>query len=454
MKFTNLFKKELKELLTVQVLVSMIVTMLVLIFVGNSFGGIIEDTVEEASEMTICDRDNTPFTKQLIKALTVSEIDENTGLPLKYDDSLVTLVDIPTDNYIEEFKRLDINSVIIIPKGFSDKIAAGEKAELINISRMTSGATLSNISMNDAAVGSIREAIKQSYIVEHGISLEELGTAESLVTVQDKTIVADRSADVSSATIASLTSMQNMFLPIVVYILLMFSSQMIISAISTEKIDKTLETLFSAPVSRMSVLCAKMLAAAVIAALNAVAYMIGFNYMMKGMTTGMTTGMTSEGSDAILQQLGLHLSVGDYALVGIQLFLTILIALSVSLVLGALAKDAKAAQSLTMPIMFLAMIPYILSMIIDIKSLPAVVRYIVYAIPFTHTFTACDNIMFGNMKLYFGGMIYQMVLLVICLTLAVKVFTTDRIFTMTIDPSRKRKSKKGFKSDAHDGQTD
>ncbi len=450
MKFTNLFKKELKELLTVQVLVSMIVTMLVLIFVGNSFGGIIEDTVEEASEMTICDRDNTPFTQQLIKALTVSEIDENTGLPLKYDDSLVTLVDIPTDNYIEEFKRLDINSVIIIPKGFSDKIAAGEKAELINISRMTSGATLSNISMNDAAVGSIREAIKQSYIVEHGISLEELGTAESLVTVQDKTIVADRSADVSSATIASLTSMQNMFLPIVVYILLMFSSQMIISAISTEKIDKTLETLFSAPVSRMSVLCAKMLAAAVIAALNAVAYMIGFNYMMKGMTTG----MTSEGSDAILQQLGLHLSVGDYALVGIQLFLTILIALSVSLVLGALAKDAKAAQSLTMPIMFLAMIPYILSMIIDIKSLPAVVRYIVYAIPFTHTFTACDNIMFGNMKLYFGGMIYQMVLLVICLTLAVKVFTTDRIFTMTIDPSRKRKNKKGFKSDAQDGQTD
>lgn len=450
MKFTNLFKKELKELLTVQVLVSMIVTMLVLIFVGNSFGGIIEDTVEEASEMTICDRDNTPFTQQLIKALTVSEIDENTGLPLKYDDSLVTLVDIPTDNYIEEFKRLDINSVIIIPKGFSDKIAAGEKAELINISRMTSGATLSNISMNDAAVGSIREAIKQSYIVEHGISLEELGTAESLVTVQDKTIVADRSADVSSATIASLTSMQNMFLPIVVYILLMFSSQMIISAISTEKIDKTLETLFSAPVSRMSVLCAKMLAAAVIAALNAVAYMIGFNYMMKGMTTG----MTSEGSDAILQQLGLHLSVGDYALVGIQLFLTILIALSVSLVLGALAKDAKAAQSLTMPIMFLAMIPYILSMIIDIKSLPAVVRYIVYAIPFTHTFTACDNIMFGNMKLYFGGMIYQMVLLVICLTLAVKVFTTDRIFTMTIDPSRKRKSKKGIKSDTQDGQTD
>lgn len=450
MKFTNLFKKELKELLTVQVLVSMIVTMLVLIFVGNSFGGIIEDTVEEASEMTICDRDNTPFTQQLIKALTVSEIDENTGLPLKYDDSLVTLVDIPTDNYIEEFKRLDINSVIIIPKGFSDKIAAGEKAELINISRMTSGATLSNISMNDAAVGSIREAIKQSYIVEHGISLEELGTAESLVTVQDKTIVADRSADVSSATIASLTSMQNMFLPIVVYILLMFSSQMIISAISTEKIDKTLETLFSAPVSRMSVLCAKMLAAAVIAALNAVAYMIGFNYMMKGMTTG----MTSEGSDAILQQLGLRLSVGDYALVGIQLFLTILIALSVSLVLGALAKDAKAAQSLTMPIMFLAMIPYILSMIIDIKSLPAVVRYIVYAIPFTHTFTACDNIMFGNMKLYFGGMIYQMVLLVICLTLAVKVFTTDRIFTMTIDPSRKRKSKKGIKSDAQDGQTD
>lgn len=448
MKFFNLFKKELRELLTPSMIISMIGMLILLIFVGKSFGGIMEDVVEEADQITICDRDNTPLTQQLIKSLTVSEVDENTGLPKAYDESLVKLVDMPTDNFTEELERQDINGVIIIPKGFSEKIAAGEKVELLSVNRMTSGATLSAISLNDSALEAMREAVKQSYIVEKGLSLEDLATAETLITVNYKTVVADKSADVALGSIAALTSTQNMILPIVVYILLMFSSQMIISAISTEKIDKTLETLFSAPVSRMSVLCSKMLAAAVIAAMNAIIYIIGFNYMMDGMMGGVTGELQGAGTDDILEQIGLNLSIGDYALIGIQLFLTLLIALSVSLILGALAKDAKAAQSLTMPIMFLAMIPYILSMLIDLKSLSPVVRYIVYAIPFTHTFTACDNVMFKNMPLFWGGALYQFILLIICMTLAVKVFTTDKIFTMTIDLSKKTKSSKKKKPEA------
>ena len=63
----------------------------------------------------------------------------------------------------------------------------------------------------------------------------------------------------------------------------MFASQMIISAISTEKIDKTLETLLSAPVSRIAVLSSKMLAATIISALYAAIYMLGFSNMMSGM---------------------------------------------------------------------------------------------------------------------------------------------------------------------------
>ena len=445
MKFFNLFKKELRELLTPTTIITTIGIMLILVFVGEAFGGIMGDVIEEASQVTICDQDNSEISKSIIKALTVSKVNEETGLPEEYDEELVKLVTLESDDYAKELKRLKENHVLIIPEGFGEKLMKGEKIELINLNKMTSGATLANVSNNEGAVESIRQVIKETYLLNSGLTVEQLANSETMVTVSEKTIVDDKSADISVSMVSSLASMQSMFLPIIVYALVMFSSQLIISAISTEKIDKTLETLLSAPVSRLSVLSSKMLAAGIVAALNAVAYMIGFNQMMKGMYAGMGT---VENSDAILSELGLKMTTSGYILLGIQLFLTLFISLSVSLVLGALAKDAKSAQTLMMPITFMAMIPYIISMLIDIKSLAPAFKYLIYAIPFTHTFIASDNIMFGNTTLFWGGVIYQVVLLAICMTIAVKIFTSDKIFTLTLDFNKKskfdKKKKKGL----------
>ena len=226
------------------------------------------------------------------------------------------------------------------------------------------------------------------------------------------------------------------------FVLIMFSAQMILSAISTEKIDKTLETLLSAPVSRLSVLASKMLAAGVVAALQAVVYMFGMSKMTGGLTEGM--GDTSAYESA-MENLGLTMSIGQYALVGIQMFVSILISLSLSMVLGALAKDAKSAQTMLLPITFSAMIPYLLAMVVDIRTLSPVIKYIVYAIPFTHTFMASENVMFGNYSLYAGGLIYQIVLLVVCMTVALKIFMSDKIFTMSIGGKQRTRKSFAFK---------
>ncbi|MGN0594536.1 MAG: ABC transporter permease, partial [Hominimerdicola sp.] len=110
-----------------------------------------------------------------------------------------------------------------------------------------------------------------------------------------------------------------------------------------------------------------------------------------------------------------------------------------SLILGALAKDAKSAQTLLLPITFMTMIPYMISMFMDIKTASPILRYIVYAIPFSHSFMASENAMFGNTSLYIGGLIYQIIFLVICIVIALKIFMSDRILTMSIGgTSRKR----------------
>ena len=438
MKFFNLLKKELKEMLTIQTIITLAVIVAVLSFAGKGLSNAIEEATEEGSSVTICDKDNTEFSKGIINTLS-----QNVTKSMPSDVAELNIVELKDNDYSKEFERLDINNVVIIPKGFTDKIKNGETAEFKYISKMTSLTALSNAGNNSDAMLSIMEGVVKSKLYEDKINTgkitaNEVAQLDSPVAVDETTVVADKSSDVSSTIVLSLCQMQGMFIPIIVFLLIMYSSQMLLNAISTEKLDKTLETLLSAPISRMSVLSAKMLAAAIVAAIMAIAFMFGMNNMTSVYSTG---GDVSQYSN-VLNDLGLTLSVGGYALVGLQMFMSVLIGLSLSLVLGALAKDIKSAQALVMPILFTAMIPYLLSMVLDIKTLSPVFKYIVYAIPFTHTFMSSENIMFGNMSLYWGGLIYQVIILAISMTIAVRIFTSDKIFTISFSFGERRKNKK------------
>ena len=432
MKFVHLFKKELREMLSPSTIATMIITVMVMIMAGNAMSGAVDEAEEESSAITICNQDDTEFTKQVLKFL------ENPAGGEKNDVKYVTL---DSDDYTKELKDKDIKNVVIIPAGFSEKISNSEQATIKYVARMTSLSTMSNVSTGSTnAMNLINAAVKSAFYsskVQSGaLADKEVAMLESPVKVEETTVVADNSESISPSLIIAATQMSNMFLPIMVFVLVLYSSQMILNAVATEKIDKTLETLLSAPVSRLSVLTAKMLAAGVVAGINAIVYMFGMDRM-----TGSISNLTSssvDNLDEVLKNLGLTLSAGDYVLVGVQMFLTILITLSISLVLGALAKDMKSTQSYILPVMVMAMIPYMLSMFVDITTMTPALKYAVYAIPFTHTFMATQNVMFGNTTLYWAGLAYQLVLLILCMGFAVRVFTSDKIFTMTLSFGKKK----------------
>lgn len=429
MKFLNLLKKELREMVTPTTILIMVMIYVGMMMLGNVMNTEIEKTVEEGSKIVICDQDNTNFTQAVIELMKKPSDDTEND---------VKLVTLQSEDYAKELDRLDEKSIVIIPKGFTEQVEGGKTAEYIFVSRLTSLSTMSNISTGSDMAGAIIKtavvsALYADKVTKGQLTTDEIIQLEAPVDIQEKTVVSDKTADISSSVVVSLKSMENMFLPIIVFLLIMYSSQMLLNAVSTEKIDKTLETLLSAPVSRMAVLSSKMLAAGIVAAMYAIVMMLGMNNMMGSLPMG-DSDMYKESIEA----LGLTISGAQYILVGLQMFVSILIALSISLVLGVLAKDAKSGQSLLLPIQLMSMVPYIFSLTMDIKTLSPVVRYIVYAIPFTHTFMSIENIMFKNYTLYWGGLIYQLVLLAICMTFAIRVFTSDKIFTMTLGGGKKR----------------
>ena len=432
-KFFSLLKKELREMLTLQTIGMLLLMLFMMYTMGGMMSKSSEEAQEESSRITICDLDKTEFSSSVIEFLKHPSADMQNE---------VTLFELETDNYDEQLDKLGVKSFVILKKGFTDHIMAGERAEVEYISRMTSLSTMSNMNIgSETAVQLISAAVKTaiySQMVDSGsITDDEAILLEAPVSVTEQTIVNGKTGTASQLLLYSSLYTKSLFMPLVVYILILLGSQTMINAVSAEKIDKTLETLLSAPVSRLHIICAKMLAAAVVALLNAIVYMIGMNNVSIDLSSGLSDGLGD-----VMKELGLVFDFRTYLLIGVQMVLTMLICLSLAMILGAFAKDIKSSQTLLLPLMFITIVPFMASMFIDVNSLPGQFKYLLYAIPFTHTFTATDNVLFGKTDLYIFGLVYQIVFLIVCLAVAVKIFTSDKIFTMTENGGLFKKKKK------------
>lgn len=438
MKFGNLLKKELGELITPQAVASMVMVLVLYAFLGNVMGGAMEEGFD-TSTITLCNLDSSEFTQSLL-----DEVEADGTTTINY-------VDIQSEDYAAEFARLDIKSCIIIPEGYGDSVLVDkEPAEILYVNELAAGnfvSSMSSVSASDLIAVIQESTTNEIFLETYGLTQEEIDRVKDPAEMVEYTVANGKTAKISSSMLQALMMVQSMIAPFAIFFLLLMAAQMIMTAISTEKIDKTLETLLSTPVSRMSVLLAKMTAAVISALMNAVFMIVGLGIYMLGMMgsaadafTSVATGSTSVGEVAgeslnatqAMAELGLNLSIGSYLLFGLQLFITIAIGLAIALILGAMASDVKSVQTLTMPIMLAVMVPFFMTMFIDMNEASMLIKAVMFAIPFTHSYTALTNLMNGDMLMFWGGFAYQVVFLVVCMFLAVRMFTTDKIFTMSV----------------------
>jgi ABC-2 type transport system permease protein len=122
----------------------------------------------------------------------------------------------------------------------------------------------------------------------------------------------------------------------------------------------------------------------------------------------------------------------DYLLIGVSLFTALLAGLALCIVLGTFAKNYRSAQTLIFPITALAMISVFITMFKDFDTIPAVLRILVFAIPFSHPMMAMRALMMDNYSLVIGGIAYTAVFTVIMIVIAVRIFNSDRLLTGSV----------------------
>jgi len=425
-KFLILFNKEIKNLITIQLILPLVIMVLLFSFLGSVITKQVKKE-QEPKKIAVVDYDETFLSNDVINTL-------------KSGNFIIDKISLSKEEALDYVKKNNISTLVIIPSGFQDNVTSFFQNE-IEVYSIMKGISFTNISSSISTqiiLTNINEIISNRYISEKFLGMNP-NIIKNPVKIKSFVIVKDKMANTTVETISGAVSSQNIFIPIILMIVIIFSSQMIASTIASEKENKTLETLLTMPINRTSIIFSKMLSSGVVALLMSVVYIIGMRNYMSGITGGITSGthVTSDISK-ILVELGLTFNAQSYILLGISLFFAILCALSLSMILAVFAENVQSAQTLLTPIMVLLLIPYFLSLFMDLNSLPFLVKVLLFIIPFSHPFMASQNLIFGNTLPIIYGIMYMAIFFVICLIIATKIFSSDRILTARI------KIKKGF----------
>ncbi len=412
---SKIIRKEVKELLTPATLIPIIIIAVLFGSLGGVFGGV-EEQLEEPPMIAVINQDGGSLS---LVAMAVF----NATSDIVYNGTDVQ----EALNVLDEKGGV---SLFVIPSNFTSNIE-NDTQGTIEIFWIMKGAGIM-----DSVPGAAADA--NLFYVDQAISatLIDLNMSDNASLILNPTQYYETTlfkgkemTGISPITISSVMSSQSFVMPLIVMMVIIYAGSIVISSMGSEKENKTLETLLTMPVSRTSIVFGKLIGAALVGLLMAVIYMFGMSYYFDSLM----------GSSSIdLAEFGLTLSIVDYILVGMSLFASLVFALALCMILGIFTKNYKAAQTMTMPVTFLAMIPMFVTMFTDVDTLPMVARVLVLAIPFSHPMIAMRSLMFDDYGLVLGGIAYTAAVALLAMFIAVTLFKKDILLTGKVSNSDKK----------------
>lgn len=418
----NLVLKELKELMRdPKILIGMILMPLIIFpIIGGIVGASMEAAKEKLAEMSIMvwNHDNGSYARNFTRYLS------NSGIKIHEIEA----------STLEEAVSLMLNYnatlLIVIPEDFSK-----------NISNVLEGNTLVGAEVEVFGVfggGGVFEEIGVS-VIDSLIESYNRRKAPNPIRLRKSTVVKGEILfGVDPSMVAGLMMMQSIMLPIMIMMLLTFAMQIAATSVAMEKEEKTLETLLTLPIGRFTILAGKLAGSIIVAAVGALAYLVGFSFYMGSFIGAIPT----EELNLDLASLGLAPSALGYVLLGTSLFVSLLSALALAIILSAFAENVRSAQSLIGFIYPLIFVPSFVLMYLDISLLPFPLRILILAIPYSHPILTSKAVIMGDHLTAVLGILYVSAFTVAILYVAAKLFATEKILTVKLRMKSFRRKKK------------
>ncbi|MEM1545582.1 MAG: ABC transporter permease subunit [Candidatus Methanomethylicia archaeon] len=424
-KSLNLIIKEVKDLLRdPKILIGMILIPLIMFpVIGLAIRISMESSIElyPKSTIAIVDLDDGKFSNLIIETL------KNTP-----NINLVEINTISISNVLARSMELNTSVLIIIPKGFTLNITLGQNG-FIHVFSIIREINIASTGVS-GVLGSIIDIIEKtvSYrIISELVSNRNPETVMKPIVVSYSTVFRGEVLDINPQVVLGLLISQSTMLPVAILIILIFAVQIAATSIAIEKEQKTLETLLTLPVGRLTILGSKLIGSSIIAALGSISYMIGFRYYM------------SSFMEYAPEQLNIPIlfpSLSFHVVIGLLIFITLVASLALAIIIAVFAEDVRSAQTLVGYMIPLIIIPGIIAMFSDMNALPLTVKILMYAIPFSYPMIATRSGLIGDYSIAYAGIIYITVFTLVILYVAARLFTTERILTARISLRRDRSS--------------
>ena len=412
----NLVKKEIKEMLRdPKILLGMVLMPLIVFPIMGAAINISTSTVEKSMKtatLAVMKLDHGPLADQLISSFKALNV------------SLLEIQSSPIDEAIRSLEKTNITTLIVIPPGFTENLTLGLKGELDVY------AILRSISLSEGAKASaanapisiyekmlVYQAIKQAFPDRNPENVLDPIAVNSFV------IFKGRLLNVSPEFLQGIFMSQSFGFPMVIMLLLISAMQIAATSISIEKEEKTLETLLTLPVGRLSILAGKLAGSIVVALAGAIAAIVGINFYAASIFSFVPT----ESVD--LAALGLSLSPLAYLLLGVTMFVTIISALALAICIAVFSENVREAQSLIGPFSLIVILPSLVLMFVDIDALPLYFQVILYLMPYTHSIVASKAAFVGDYLTMLRSIAGISLFTLIVLYIAAKIFTTEKVIT-------------------------
>ena len=446
----NLVKKELRELLTPSALISVIVVVVLFIAMGSFLGG---ETKEATSAKHIGYIDLTEnsgtddYSHVGLEGLRAYYRDVVKVDPREY---VIQLHNVTAEYGTDEFdsqlysamEKENVDTALVIMQDFDDNLRStpmkngdiavywDQKGLGIFSSIGLATSETAKAVMNAAISDKILDERSTLSPEDRAVALQPIPGVNPHATFLKGTI----HKDVTPDQIYAALNQQTMFVPIIIMLIIVMIGSIVISSMGNEKENKTLETLLTLPVNRTTIVAGKLIGSTIAGLIMGALYMVGMYFYISGMSVTGSEGVS-------IQDLGLSLSIVDWLVVALFMFLAITCALGLCMILGAMAKNYKAAQMYIMPISILAVIPMFVTMFSSIDALPEFAQAFMFAIPFTHPMTVMQNLMFGNTAWILGGAVYLVAFAAVTFYVTVRIYNSDILITgLSLKGRNKKKS--------------
>ncbi|MEO0094349.1 MAG: ABC transporter permease [candidate division WOR-3 bacterium] len=415
-KFLNIFQKEVKDLLTLRMILPFLMSIFILFFIGQ----VMQREVGKAMKpinIGIIDNDKTNSSFALIEGL-------------KNTQNLISVISAESDTQaVRIAKEKNLSMIVIIPEDYESNLKNKMSTEIKVYSIITSLSIAS--SAQRANIRNFLKTINQGAAelflkeIDPNLNLEVL---REPIKAKEFVVLKDIIQPGNAAFIIAYISTQTVIVPVALLMLIVITGTMIASSIAQEKENKTLETILTVPVSRFTIVLAKMLAAVTLAVGFAFFFVLAMgNYMSSFGSMG-----TSSPADFQGLGTGINLSLDGFSkiLLGLSIFLSIVTALALATLLALFAQDVKDAQTTIMPLTIMVLIPYFFALAFDPGTMSFGLKLITFLIPFSHTFFAFKFLLLGQKIPVILGNAYLILFAIFLLFLATKVFSSERILTM------------------------